>query len=67
MSGIWKQPEKKTRSCETCMQPVNDYNMFAVSWIEDDVLVSRLFCGSRCLRDWANEHSENVKLELFNP
>ena len=67
MGGVWKQQEEKKLSCETCLQPVDEYYMFTVSWIEDGELISKRFCGSRCLRDWAEEHSENVKLTLFNP
>lgn len=67
MGGVWKQLEEKIPSCETCLQPIDESYMFTVSWIEDRELISKKFCGSSCLRNWVDEHSENVKLALFNP
>jgi hypothetical protein len=52
--------------CYMCRQPVVEYNRFTVSWSENGEEVSRVFCGSRCLRDWADNYSENIKLELFD-
>jgi len=53
-------------SCFMCRQPVVEYNRFTVSWSESGEKISRVFCGSRCLRDWAEEYSENIKLDLFD-
>ncbi len=53
-------------SCYMCRQPVVEDNLFTVSWSENGKEESRVVCGSRCLRDWAKNHSENIKLELFD-
>ena len=58
-------PEKL--SCFMCMQPVVEYNRFSVSWSEKGKEEKRHLCGSRCLRDWAEQYSEDVKLDLFDP
>lgn len=50
-----------------CRQPVVEENRFTVSWRENEKEEKRDFCGSRCLRDWANNYSENVKLDIFDP
>ncbi len=57
---------KKVIQCYMCMQPVVEDNRFTVSWSENEEEVSRVLCGSRCLRDWADTYSENIKLELYD-
>ena len=52
--------------CYMCRQPVTEDYRFTVSWNESGEERSRVFCGSRCLRDWAEQYSENIKLELFD-
>ena len=58
--------QKDVISCFMCRQPVVEYNRFTVSWSIDGEETSRIFCGSRCLRDWADQYSENIKLDLFD-
>ena len=53
--------------CYMCRQPVVEYNRFTVSWSDNGEEEKRDFCGSRCLRDWAETYSEDVKLDLFDP
>lgn len=50
-----------------CRQPVTEDYQYTVSWRENEREEQRHFCGARCLRDWANDYSENIKVELFNP
>ena len=57
---------KKVIPCYMCRQPVVEDNRFTVSWSENGEEVSRVLCGSRCLRDWADTYSENIKLELYD-
>ena len=52
--------------CYMCRQPVVEDNRFTVSWSENGEEVSRELCGSRCLRDWADTYSENIKLVLYD-
>ncbi|MBD3205066.1 hypothetical protein GF319_01830 [Candidatus Bathyarchaeota archaeon] len=59
--------EGKVIPCFMCRQPIVEENRFTVSWIENDQEEKRDFCGSRCLRDWADNYSENVKLDIFDP
>jgi hypothetical protein len=49
-----------------CRQPVVEDNRFTVSWSENGEETSRVFCDVRCLRDWADNYSENIKLKLFD-
>ena len=58
---------KDILSCFMCRQPVVEDNRFTVSWSEDGKEEKRHFCGSRCLRDWGENYSEDVKLDLFDP
>jgi hypothetical protein len=53
--------------CFMCRQPVVEGYRFTVSWSENGVEKYRHFCGSRCLRDWAEKYSDNIKLELYDP
>ena len=57
---------KKVIPCYMRRQPVVEDNRFTVSWSENGEEVSRELCGSRCLRDWADTYSENIKLELYD-
>ena len=57
---------KKVTPCFMCRQPVVEDNRFTVSWSENGEEQSRVLCGSRCLRDWADNYSENIKLELYD-
>ena len=50
-----------------CRQPITEDYRFTVSWRENKKEEKRHFCGSRCLRDWAEKNSENIKKELFDP
>jgi hypothetical protein len=59
--------ERIVISCFMCRQPVVEYNRFTVSWRENEKEECRHFCGSRCLRDWAENYSDNIKLDLFDP
>jgi hypothetical protein len=52
--------------CFMCRQPVVEDNRFTVSWSEEGEEKSRILCGSRCLRDWADNYSENIKLDLYD-
>lgn len=61
-----RTPERKNIPCFMCRQPIVEENRFTVSWRENEE-EKRHFCGSRCLRDWANNYSENIKLDLFDP
>jgi len=54
-------------SCYICRQPVDDQNRFTVSWNNNGEIQYRIFCGSSCLKLWANNYSENIKLELYDP
>ena len=56
---------KEPLPCFMCRQPVVENNRFTVSWSENGVEKHRHFCGSRCLRDWAENYSENIKLDLY--
>ena len=56
----------KVIPCYMCRQPVVEDNRFTVSWSENGEEVFRVLCGSRCLRDWADTYSENIKLELYD-
>ena len=53
-------------SCFMCRQPVVEENRFTVSWSENGKEEKRHFCGSRCLRDWAENNSENINLDLYD-
>jgi hypothetical protein len=59
--------KRKVVPCFMCRQPVVEDNRFTVSWSETGEEQYRVFCGSRCLRDWANDYSENIKLTLQDP
>jgi len=60
------QDKDKFVSCFMCRQPVVEDNRFTVSWSENGKEEKRNFCGSRCLRDWAENYSDNIKLDLFD-
>ena len=51
--------------CYMCRQPAVE-DRFTVSWSENGEEVYIVLCGSRCLRDWADTHSENINLELYD-
>ena len=57
---------KKVTPCFMCRQPVVEDNRFTVSWRKNGEEHSRILCGSRCLRDWADTHSEDINLELYD-
>ena len=59
--------ERKTMPCFMCRQPIVEENRFTVSWSENEKEEKRHFCGSRCLRDWAEKYSDDIKLDLFDP
>jgi hypothetical protein len=61
--------DKKTiEPCFMCRQPITEDYRFTVSWSDEGKEEKRHFCGSRCLRDWADTYSESVKLDsLFDP
>ena len=52
--------------CYMCRQPITEYYRFTVSWSKDGKEKKRHFCGSRCLRDWAETYSENIKIDLLS-
>ena len=56
---------KKVIPCYMCRQPAVE-DRFTVSWSENGEEVYRVLCGSRCLRDWADTHSEDINLELYD-
>jgi hypothetical protein len=57
---------KKIIPCIMCRQPVVELNRFTVSWSKNGDEINRVLCGSRCLRDWAENYSEDIKLKLYN-
>ena len=62
------QVEKDTPiPCHMCNQPVTEDYRFTLSWSEDGEEVSRVFCGPSCLKQWVDENSDSVKLDLFDP
>ena len=58
---------KKVIPCYMCRQPVTEYYRFTVSWNERGKEEKRYFCGSRCLRDWVENYSDSIKLDIFDP
>jgi hypothetical protein len=54
--------EKSIEPCFMCRQPITEDYRFTVSWDDEGKEEHRDFCGSRCLRDWAEMYSENIKL-----
>jgi hypothetical protein len=63
-----KHNQRKTVTpCYMCRQPVVEDNRFTVSWNKNGKETYRVLCGSRCLRDWADTYSDNIKLELYDP
>jgi len=58
--------KRKVTPCFMCRQPVVEENRFTVSWSENGKEETRVLCGSRCLRDWAENYSENIKLDLYD-
>jgi hypothetical protein len=59
--------KKEPLPCFMCRQTIVEDNRFTVSWRENEKEEKRHFCGSRCLRDWAENYSENIKLDIFDP
>ena len=59
--------KKEPMPCFICRQPIIEDNRFTVSWDKNGQEEFRHFCGSRCLRDWAEKYSENIKLDMFDP
>ena len=56
----------KVIPCYMCRQPVTEEYRFTVSWSENGEEHLRILCGARCLKDWVDHYSENIKLELYD-
>ena len=61
------EKKNKTIACYICRQPITEEYRFTVSWRDEGVEEKRHFCGSTCLRNWVENYSENIKLELYDP
>ena len=61
-----RKRSRNNNSCYMCRQPVTEDYRFTLSWSEKGEEETRTFCGSRCLKDWVDKYSEDVKLELFD-
>ena len=61
-----KTDERQRIPCYICRQPITEDYRFSVSWRVNEKEEKRHFCGSRCLRDWVENYSENIKMELFD-
>ena len=62
-----KKEDKTPEPCFMCRQPTTRDYSFTVVWDNNGEEEKRHFCGSRCLRDWAENYSENIKMELYDP
>jgi hypothetical protein len=49
-------------SCYMCRQPATEDYRFTLTWLEKGEEKSMLFCGSTCLKEWVNKHSDEVHL-----
>ena len=66
MSNRGNSREKRVIPCHQCRQPVTEDYRFTLSWSEKGEEISRVFCGSTCLRKWVDEYSDSIKLDLFD-